>query len=192
MSPRVGLDGPTVLRAAAELADASGFDQLSLGALAERLKVRTPSLYNHVEGLPALKRMLALYGLERLRDVMAAAAVGKSGDAAVVAMGEAYVAFALAHPGVYEATFRSTDPADEALSQASFAVVQVVMKVLEAFELEEETALHQIRGFRSLLHGFASIERAGGFGLNLDANVSFRMLLDTYLAGLRVVAGRQG
>ncbi len=189
MSPRVGLDRPTVLRAAAELADASGFDQLSLGALAERLQVRTPSLYNHVEGLPALKRMLALYGLERLRDAMATAAVGKSGDAAVVALGEAYVGFARAHPGVYEATFRSTDPGDEELAAASFAAVQVVMRVLEAYELEEETALHHIRGFRSLLHGFASIERAGGFGLALDADVSFRMLLDTYLAGLRAVTG---
>jgi len=189
MSPRVGLDLPTLLRAAAELADEQGFDRLSLGELAARLKVRTPSLYNHVEGLPALRRKLALYGLERLRDGMASAAVGKSGDAAVVALSEAYVGFARAHPGVYEATFRETDAADAELAEAQSAVVRIVMRVMEAYELEEETALHMIRGLRSILHGFASIEQAGGFGLKLDTNVSFRVLLDTFLAGIRAATG---
>ncbi|TLS53323.1 TetR/AcrR family transcriptional regulator [Paenibacillus antri] len=189
MSPRVGLDLPTVLRAASELADEQGLDRLSLGELAARLNVRTPSLYNHVEGLPALKRKLALYGLERLRDAMASAAVGKSGDAAVLATSEAYVGFARMHPGVYEATFRATDPNDEELAQASYAVVQVVMRVLEAYGLGEERTLHMIRGLRSILHGFASIEQAGGFGLKLDPNVSFRLLLDTFLAGLRATSG---
>ena len=41
-----------------------------------------------------------------------------------------------------------------------------------------------IRGFRSILHGFASIESSGGFGLPLDLDVSFKMLVDTFLAGV--------
>src|SRR5437763_16803841 len=61
MSHRVGLDQATVVEAAAKLVDEEGIEQLTLGRLAERLGIRTPSVYNHVAGLPGLKRDLALY-----------------------------------------------------------------------------------------------------------------------------------
>ena len=61
MSHRVGLDQATVVEAAAKLVDEEGLDQLSLGRLAVHLGVRTPSLYNHVAGLPGLKHDLALF-----------------------------------------------------------------------------------------------------------------------------------
>ena len=47
MPRRAGLDKAMVVQAAADLANAEGVDALSLGRLAERLGVRTPSLYNH-------------------------------------------------------------------------------------------------------------------------------------------------
>src|SRR5579864_2626218 len=68
MSHRVGLNQAAVIEAAAKLVDEEGIEQLSLGHLAERLDVRTPSLYNHVAGLPGLKRDLALYCLRDLLD----------------------------------------------------------------------------------------------------------------------------
>src|SRR5215472_7695302 len=63
VSHRVGLDQRTVVEAAAKLVDEEGIEQLTLGRLAERLGVRTPSLYNHVAGLSGLKHDLALYCL---------------------------------------------------------------------------------------------------------------------------------
>src|SRR5919109_5367880 len=66
MSHRVGLDQATVVEAAARLVDEEGLEQLTLGRLAERLGVRTPSLYNHVAGLSGLKHDLALYSLRHL------------------------------------------------------------------------------------------------------------------------------
>jgi hypothetical protein len=50
--------------------------------------------------------------------------------------------------------------------------------------LEEEAALHVARGLRSIFHGFSSIEQRGGFGLPLDIDLSYRMLIDTYLEGV--------
>ena len=46
--PRVGLTRGSVVEAGAELVDEVGFDQLSIGLVAERLGVRTPSLYKYV------------------------------------------------------------------------------------------------------------------------------------------------
>src|SRR5919109_4652049 len=90
MSRRVGLDQATVVEAAARLVDEEGIDQLTLSRLAERLGVRTPSLYNHVAGLPGLKRDLAVSCLRDLLDRLMRATIGKSGAEAIVALADAY------------------------------------------------------------------------------------------------------
>jgi hypothetical protein len=36
----------------------------------------------------------------------------------------------------------------------------------------------------TFFHGFVSLEQKGGFGLFIDRNESFRLLIDTYLVGL--------
>ncbi len=56
--------------------------------------------------------------------------------------------------------------------------------VLEAYDLRDEAALHAIRGLRSLLHGFVSLELAGGFGLPLDIDESFVRLVRIFIGGL--------
>ncbi|GGF95210.1 TetR/AcrR family transcriptional regulator [Paenibacillus abyssi] len=184
MSPRMGLDLPTILQKAGEIVDEKGLDHLSLGELARRLQIRTPSLYNHIEGLEALRQKLAIHGLHNLHERMVYAAVGRSGDEAVRALSEAYVSFARNHPGLYDATFRAPETDDPELQQAQHKVVELVVQVLQVYGLKDEAALHTVRGFRSILHGFASIELAGGFGLPLDLDKSFLLLIDTFLAGI--------
>lgn len=187
MSPRIGLDLPTILQAAAEIADMQGIDEVTLASLASKLEIRSPSLYNHVNGLQGLRKKLAIHGLEQLHVVMTRAAVGRAGDDAVRALSEAYVAFARTHPGLYEATLRAPDPQDPEVQKAGAEIVDLVIRVLRAYDLEDEGALHAVRGLRSILHGFASLEQRGGFGLPLDLNVSLRLLIDTFLAGIHMM-----
>src|SRR5216684_2421265 len=104
MSHRVGLDHATVVEAAAKLVDEEGIEQLSLGRLAERLGVRTPSLYNHVAGLPGLKHNLALYCLRDLLGHVTRATVGKSRAEAINALADAYRAYSKKTPGRYALT----------------------------------------------------------------------------------------
>jgi hypothetical protein len=73
----------SVLKAAADLADQEGFEQVSLDSLAKKLQIRTPSLYNYVQGLPGLKKELACYAIRKLKEELAEAAIGKSGDEAL-------------------------------------------------------------------------------------------------------------
>src|SRR3954469_10643694 len=119
MPPKAGLDHNAVVQAAAALADIAGLGQLTLADLAARLGVRTPSLYNHVAGLPGLRRDLALLGTRELSMRLSRAAIGKSGDAAVQSVCQAYRAFVNEHPGLYAATVRSallTDQPDPELN----------------------------------------------------------------------------
>jgi AcrR family transcriptional regulator len=185
MPVKATLDSAAVVGAAAELADEQGLEAVTLGALAARLGIRPPSLYNHVAGLPGLRDSLALLAVRRLGDRLARAAIGKSADDAVIAIGHAYRAFALEHPGLFAAAVRAPRLENAAWVEAARSVVETVLAVLGAYQLSQDEALHAVRGLRSLVHGFAVIESAGGFGLPLDLDVSFDYLLRLFTLGLR-------
>jgi hypothetical protein len=74
---------------------------------------------------------------------------------------------------------------DPELDAASFEVVEVVLAVLAGYGLEGADALHAVRGLRSAVHGFVTLEAGGNFGLPLDVEESFRRLMDIHIRGLR-------
>jgi AcrR family transcriptional regulator len=183
--PRPGLDEAAVLRAAAALVDAEGLDALHLGRLADALDVRAPSLYNHVAGLEGIRRGLALMGICELRDRLARAAIGKSGEQALYAIADAYRQLAKEHPGLYAASLRAPDPDDIALTAAAADVLSIIHAVLAPYGLQHEAEVHAIRAFRSLAHGFVSLEVAGAFGMPVAIDESYRVLVRLLLLGLR-------
>lgn len=187
MSRRAGLDKPTVVAAAAALINRDRVAALSLKRLAEELSVQTPSLYNHIDGLPGLERELALLGVRRLGDAITDAVIGKSGPAAVTALLDAYRAFVKANPGLATYTVRpaAVDAPDDAeRAQAEARIVHVAVAVVASFGLTGDDAIHAVRALRSVAHGFATLEAAGGFGIPLDLDESFRRLAAMVIAGL--------
>lgn len=183
MSPRQGLDTVAVVAAAAALSDAEGLDGLTLSRVADRVGVRTPSLYSHVGGLDDLRRLLALRAVDELGTALTAATVGRAGDDAVRALGRAYRAYVRTHPGGYAALVRAPDPDDTELNAAAAAVVEIVAAALRGYGLDGDDAVHAVRTLRSALHGFASLEAAGGFALPLDVDESYERLLDVLVRG---------
>lgn len=184
MSHRMGLDQARVVEAAAKLVDEEGIEQLTLGRLAERLGVRTPSLYNHVAGLPGLKHDLALYCLRELLDCIRRATIGKSRAEAIIALADAYRAYGRKTPGRYALTLQAPPPGDQKVQAVAQQVVEVVLAVLAPYKLGEEDAIHAIRGLRSIVQGFISLEVAGGFGMPVDLDASFHWLINLFIAGL--------
>ena len=175
--PRRGLDRAAVVEAAAALADAEGLEQLTLARLAHDLGIRTPSLYNHVEGLDGLRRSLALRGLELLEARMARATVGKARGDAVLALATTYRGFAREHPALYATSLTAVGAEDPERLAAGAAIVQVVVDALSGFGLDGDDALHATRALRAIVHGFVSLEAAGAFGLPLDLDESFERLV---------------
>ena len=191
MSHRVGLDQASVVEAAAKLVDEEGIEQLTLGRLAERLGIRTPSLYNHVAGLPGLKHDLALYCLRDLLDRILRTTVGKSHAEAIFAFANAYRAYARETPGRYALTLQAPGPGDWELQAIAQQIIEVALAILAPYNLSDEEAIHAIRGLRSIVHGFISLEGAGGFAMPVDLDKSFHWLISVFVAGLErsTVAG---
>ena len=184
MSHRMGLDQASVVEAAAKLVDEEGIEQLTLGRLAERLHVKTPSLYNHIAGLPGLKHDLALYCLRDLLGCITHATIGKSGAEAILALADAYRTYAKQTPGRYALTLQAPPPGDQEVQAAAQQVVEVVLAVLTPYKLGEEDAIHAIRALRSIVQGFISLELAGGFGMPIDTEASFHWLIQLFIDGL--------
>ena len=182
--PRAGLTRAVIAAGAAELADSSGWDQLTLAAVAARFGVRQPSLYKHVAGLSELRRDVSVLAGRELHQELTAAAVGKSGADALQAMGDAYRTFARKHPGRYEACIIAPPPGDTEYQQVADAVVQTITAVLGSYGLTGDDAVHAIRGLRALMHGFVSLEAAGGFAYPQDLDESYRRMLDGFAQSL--------
>ena len=53
----------------------------------------------------------------------------------------------------------------------------------------EEETVHAARGLRSIAHGFATLEQAGGFGMDVDPDESFRKLARSFADGFARKAG---
>ena len=185
MATKAGLTRTAVLEAAAALADEHGLDALTLAALAARLGVTTPTLYHYFPGQPGLRRELALVGLRDLEVTLGRAVMGKAGADALRALADAYRAYVNEHPGLYAATVRAA-PDDAELAVAQTRVVEIALRALDAYRLSPDDAIHAVRMLRSIAHGFATIEVAGGFGIPLAVNETFRRLVDSYLGALEL------
>ena len=147
--------------------------------------VRPPSLYNHVESLDDVRRRVALLALRDLADALRDAAVGRAGDDALVAMADAYRAYARRHPGRYAATQRAPAEGDEEMRAAAKGAVDVVLAILRGYGLEGDDAIHAARAVRSALHGFVTLETGGGFGIPVDLDESYARMVRALARGLR-------
>ncbi len=182
--PRAGLTPDIVTADAAALADAEGLEAVTFARLAERLKVKAPSLYKHVDSLDAVRRALAVRGIEEANRRIQAATVGKSRDEALFALAHAYWQFAREHPGLYAASQRAARPGENDVARAGEALIGTVLSVLAGYGVKGDDGLHATRGLRAIIHGFVSLDAAGGFRLKLDLSESFDRVLAAFAASL--------
>lgn len=185
MSAKKGLDTQTILNAAAELAEEKGLENVSLLQVANRLGVKSPSLYNHLSGFQELSTGLAKLALTKLEDAIRNAAVGRSKDDALTAMAFAYRQFAKENPELYKAIIRFPHYRDSGVQEAGRAVVRILYQVMEPYHYSKENTIHFIRGFRSVLHGFVSLEEAGFFqDTAANGDKSYEQLVTRFLSTL--------
>lgn len=162
---RAGLTADTVTLAGAELADEVGLDHVTMSAVARRLGVKDASLYAHVRNLEDLRGRIALLAADEKTVRIAEATAGRAGKDALVAYADAYRSYAIDHPGRYTATQIPIHIDPELLARAPGPrrAVELTYSMLRAYALEEPDLTDAVRLVRSTLHGFISLDAAGGF-----------------------------
>ena len=170
---RAGVTPERVVDVAADIADARGWESLTLAAIAAELGVSVPSLYKHVEGLAGVRRLVTLRAVGELAEVVMTAVVGRAGPDALPPLCHAYRGYAVQHPGRYAATVTAPASDDEAHRAASDRVLMPVLAVLGGYGIPDGRRIDAARLLRATLHGFVTLELGGGFGLPDDVDASF-------------------
>lgn len=179
MGRKLGLTREQVVEAAAEIADRDGLDALSLASVASMLGVRSPSLYNYVDGLAGIRRELSIHASNLLTAEVTDRVERLEGTQALRAIAEQLRSFAHRHPGLY-GTFlpAPTREEDPEVAAALARPVSMVASVLAGMGIDPATSIPLIRALRASVHGFVHIELNGGFGLPEDIDESFTTTVD--------------
>jgi AcrR family transcriptional regulator len=185
MARKIGLQRDHVVAAAVALADREGLDAVTLARVAAQLGVRSPSLYSHVDGMAGLRRAMSLEAARLLATRIGEAIDGRAGIDALTELAHAYRRFVREHPGLYATLQPSPTRAEDAeLYDAFAAPVSTIAQVLAAMGVAGDDTIDSIRSLRSAVHGFVSLETAGGFGMPDDIDRSFDRLVDILVTGI--------
>jgi AcrR family transcriptional regulator len=155
-----------LLQAAERILERDGIQRLTLRAAAREVGVSHAAPKNHFGDLSGLLSELAALGFERFTAMMLAKVRHDDVPARrMEAIGQGYVAFARAHPGLFVLMFRSErlDMSRPALRKAASAAANVLSGAVGARrdeKIEQVLTLPQaasIVGAWSLVHGFAML-----------------------------------
>jgi len=183
--PRAGLNTAEVVRAGADLADEVGFGAVSLATLAERLGVKPPALYKHVDGIGDLQHRIATLAMTELGDALREALQGRSRADAIGALFTALQSYIAEHPGRYGATIGAPFLGDDdPLLAAGTRLIDSLRALLSGYGLRPDELDHAIRTLRCLVHGYALLRAGDGFQWDNDPEETVMWMIRFADAGL--------
>lgn len=173
-----------VIAIASKIADEKGMYGVSLKVVAERLQIKTPSLYNHIESLDELLREIAHKGMREQNDRMMRSAVGKSGEDAIQAVGLIYLQYVVEHPGVYEVTQWATWNGSEETLTIFEQYKDLLRTLIATCNIEKEKQKDALELIMSVLHGYITFQLRYAFKDLPKVQAGLERAIHTSLIGL--------
>lgn len=184
---RVGLERNKIIAHAAQMANETGLDQVSLKVLAQELGVKSPSLYNHIKGLEDLKRGIMLYGWRQMTERIGTSVIGVSGHEAIRNICYAFYEYATENPGIFNAMLWYNKYEDEETNDVTGELFGVLFEITASLHISEENCNHFIRTLRGLLQGFSMLVINGAFGNPVSIAESFEISVKVMIEGMKVL-----
>jgi AcrR family transcriptional regulator len=165
MANTYGPSKARIFQEALQLVSESGLKNLSMRNLADRLHIKAPSLYKHVENKDEIVAYIQAKGIESFAAHLKAS--GKTKEAKAMA----YRKWALANPNLYEITFRH--PLKRELIPAGLEE-GVTQYIVELAGKDHEHA----RAVWAMLHGLVDLELIGRFPENANLTKTWKRALE--------------
>ena len=177
-----GLTLESIVLTATEMIENGGVETFSMHRLADKLGVKTASLYNHIESVNALILAVCRLGFQIQENEVLDAVKGKERDNAVLALAQAYYRYAKEHHELYRLMMSTASANKSLLEDAAVQLTDPLKAVLEYYSLSEDDKIHFRRMLRAIVHGFVSEEDTGFFSHNLAAPAdSFNFAVRNYI-----------
>lgn len=151
-----------ILNVAIQMIEQGKADGLSLRAVAAALGVKAPSLYRYFAHKAALELAVALEVLRRMRAELETAAAVSDPKAKVLAMANAYVRYARDHYPLYSYVLQGQIRETYGSAEGK-AVWNTLLDAVSALTLKPDDTASTVVIW-SFLHGYATLDQAGGFG----------------------------
>lgn len=180
-----------IINAGLALLNQGKIDNVTLKALAEKLGVKSPSLYNHFANRQELLGILATASLENFYQWLAKGSFGLTGEKKLIALAESYRQFALTFPSQYQLVQQPSYWQEAEAVTCSNQMIALVSTCLTDYHLTPEAEIHFIRLLRSYLDGFTSFSVGQAFKLSADLDDSFYFGLQVIMTGLKKEVGTQ-
>lgn len=147
-----------VIQVASDIADKNGLDCVSLKAVAEKLNIRTPSLYNHIDSLENLLIEVAHKGMREMNEKMTKVAIGNSGDAAIKSVSIEYMNYVIEHPGIYEtiqwASWHGTKEIEDIFENYTSLLTTLILSC----NLKSDNTNEILNLLTGVIHGYATLQ----------------------------------
>ena len=173
--PRTSLD--EIVAAGRSILESDGLDALTMQRVAQRVGVRSPSLYKRVRGRGELIRLIANDVADELADTIDGAAAGDEPADRLRAIADAFRSFALAHPNAYSLLFGRL-PEDARIDpERNLRAAETLLRTASSLAGPDH-ALDAARTVTAWAHGFVTMEMAGAFRLGGDVDRAFAYGID--------------
>jgi AcrR family transcriptional regulator len=173
-----------VIQTASDIADEKGLNNVSLKVVAEKLNIRTPSLYNHIESLDDLLRQIAHSGMKAMNERMSQNAIGKAGDIAIKSIGIEYLNFMIEHPGIYETIQWATWHGNDETAKIFDNYISLLTTLILSCHLKNPKIDEILNLLTGVLHGYTTLQLRNAFENPNDVRQSLCNTLDTVLLGI--------
>ncbi|MBQ5332726.1 MAG: WHG domain-containing protein [Oscillospiraceae bacterium] len=183
---KMGLDKMAVIERAAQLANESGIESVTIKELADCLNIQPPSLYNHISGLEELKKELMLFGWKQAEERLLSSAKDLNGYDAIRQMCREFYAYATKNKGVFSAMLWYNKYIDDSSMSATSGLFTMIYKCMESTGISRERSEHLIRTLRGFLEGYSLLVNNGAFGHPANIDESFEISLDVLIEGIKV------
>lgn len=172
-----------VLAAARDMLDEQGWDRLSMVALAERVGIKAPTLYNSVENLDDLRRQLWILVVRDMGESIRDAVLGLSGDDAVRAIATAYRAYAHKYPRRYALPVSIPGLKGPDILAAISVATETANAVFRWYGITGDDATVANTLLSASMSGFLAMELQGA--MQVDPDLAYRVMIENFIAGLQ-------
>lgn len=183
-----GITREKIIEETEELIAECGISAFSLHALAERLGIKTASLYTHVSGIDEVLAAASEDILRKFHDGQMKSIEGKRRQDALAALAESERSFAKENASFYELIMNLQLSGNQELKDAAACIVEPLMKILSEYRLDEDEKTDAERLFRAVVYGFISQEKHGYFShFSGSTEDSFRFAVSVISSGIEAM-----
>jgi len=180
-----------IIEIAIDIANKKGLENVTIANLSQAFKVKSPSMYKHIESLGSLIDELGILCLENLINIIRSECFGLSGDQAILQFFNSSRTYALNNPGLYQAMQKTHLHRSKEYQSLAVTLISLISKLLSPYKIKNDEIIHVIRYLRALIHGFIDLEIKNGFGLPEKINESYAMAASGFIRQLNLYGKRR-